>query len=244
MHDTMKSSHTRIGCAGWSVPAAARAQFGEGNSVLERYATRFNAVEINASFYRPHRTDTYRRWAESVPGDFAFAVKMPRTITHDARLHKVGKLLDAFLAEVAGLAEKLEVILVQLPPSLDFNARQASAFLAALRRRHGGRIALEARHATWFSANAELLLKRHDVARVAADPAPVAAAVGPGGSEGWAYWHLHGSPRMYYSEYGPARLAQLASNVRSSTENAWCIFDNTASGAAVFDALRLNTLLR
>lgn len=234
----------RIGCAGWSIPAEVREHFAAGESVLARYATRFNAVEINSSFYRPHRRETYQRWAATVPDDFVFSVKMPRTITHDARLQNVGKLLDPFLAEVAGLAEKLEVILVQLPPSLDFDSRQAAAFLAALKRRYSGRVALEARHASWFTSAAGSLLKRHGVARVAADPAIAEAAVGPGGCLDWAYWRLHGSPRMYYSEYGPARVASLASQVELRGVDAWCVFDNTASGAATLDALRLNEKLR
>ncbi|WP_155518861.1 DUF72 domain-containing protein, partial [Xanthomonas euvesicatoria] len=73
-------ARVRCGCAGWSIPAADRAQFGEGASVLQRYATRFDAVEINSSFYRPHRASTYARWADSVPEDFRFSVKLPRSI--------------------------------------------------------------------------------------------------------------------------------------------------------------------
>ena len=75
-----------IGTAGWSLPGAHFGLFPRDGSHLERYATRFSCVEINSSFYRPHRQETYARWAASVPENFRFAVKMPRTITHHARL--------------------------------------------------------------------------------------------------------------------------------------------------------------
>ena len=72
-------------------------------SHLERYGAILDAVEINSSFYRPHRTATYERWAASVPEDFRFAVKVPKAITHERRLKDVGDLLDRFLSEVGGL---------------------------------------------------------------------------------------------------------------------------------------------
>ncbi|MGZ8413013.1 MAG: DUF72 domain-containing protein, partial [Gemmatirosa sp.] len=108
----MSSSSFRIGTAGWSLPKAEQHAFpGEGTH-LERYAARFPAVEINSSFYRPHRPATYARWAASVPADFRFAVKVPRTITHERRLRDVDDLLDAFLGEARGLGASLGCLLV------------------------------------------------------------------------------------------------------------------------------------
>ena len=69
-------------------------------SNLARYAARFAAVEINSSFYRPHRPETYARWADSVPAGFRFAVKLPKSITHEKRLQEFGAELDRFAAEV------------------------------------------------------------------------------------------------------------------------------------------------
>lgn len=236
-------SRWRVGTAGWSIPATFRARFDDGPSGLARYATRFNAVEINSSFYRSHKPDTYARWRDSVPEAFRFSVKLPRSITHDARLLKTSKRLDAFVEEISALGEKLEVILVQLPPSLEFDARRVSAFLAAFRRRFDRRVALEARHAEWFEPRADALLKQHGIARVAADPALVPSAARPGGVDTWSYWRLHGSPRMYYSPYGEARVTEVAEAMAACSGDAWCIFDNTASGSATFDALALKQLL-
>src|ERR1043165_5217351 len=112
-----------VGCAGWSLPAATRSMFGAGDSMLARYATRFNATEINSSFHRPHKRETYVRWAAIVPAEFRFSAKLPRTITHDARRRGAGRDLDRFAGEVDGLGRKLALLLVQLPPSLPFEAR-------------------------------------------------------------------------------------------------------------------------
>jgi uncharacterized protein YecE (DUF72 family) len=230
----------RIGTAGWSIAQPFRGRFPNSGSALERYAAQFDAVEINSSFYRPHRPQTYLRWAASVPGDFRFAMKFPKLITHERRLHDVGDPLDRFLAEVGSLGEKLGPLLLQLPPSLAFDAAVAGDFLALLRARFGGSVVCEPRHATWFTPEAETFLGEAHVARVAADPSRFVQAAAPGGWPGLAYYRLHGSPRRYYSEYGTPYLEDLAGRlaVGVAAEN-WCVFDNTASGAALSDALTL-----
>ena len=232
----------RIGTAGWALPRDCRDAFAEDGSNLQRYATRFGAVEINSSFYRPHRRSTWERWAASVPAGFQFAVKAPRTITHEQRLVGTGQLLDDFLAQVSALGDRLGCLLVQLPPSLRFEPEVAAAFLDDLRRRFAGGVAVEPRHETWFDATAGELLARHAVARVAADPARVPDAALTGGFAGLAYVRLHGSPRMYYSSYDDDYLDALALRLRElavAARDVWCIFDNTAHGAAAANALSL-----
>ncbi len=237
----------RIGCAGWSIPAAQRVQFGDGSSGLARYASRLGCVEINSSFYRSHLPDTYQRWAATVPGDFRFSVKLPRSISHEQRLRQTGPLLDRFFSESAGLGKKLGCVLLQLPPSLVLEPRTAATFFAMLRRRWAGNVACEPRHGSWFGERGDALLVRHRIARVAADPARHPDAAEPGGHPGLAYWRWHGSPRMYYSAYDEATLGEKAQTVRASARNAddtWVIFDNTAHGHASADALCLQSLLR
>ncbi|RZJ02706.1 MAG: DUF72 domain-containing protein, partial [Haliea sp.] len=148
----------KAGCAGWSLPRDTWPAFPANSSHLERYAARFNAVEINSSFYRPHQPATYARWAASVPADFRFAVKLPKTITHIQRLADGGQLLDDFLAQAGALGDKLGCLLVQLPPSLALVPEIAEKFLVDLRARHQGPVAMEPRHASWFTAEADALL--------------------------------------------------------------------------------------
>lgn len=229
----------RIGTAGWSIPRAVADRFPTEGSGLQRYAARFSFAEINTSFYRPHRRKTYERWAATTPDGFLFAVKLPKTLTHEARLQDREGVLDRFLDETAGLGAKRGPILIQLPPSLGFDAKVAGAFFERLRERHGGDAVCEPRHASWFSAGAEDCLVRFRIARVAADPAPCAAAETPGGWAGFTYRRLHGSPVMYRSPYAAGALAALAAALPAEERPAFVVFDNTTLGHAAADALTL-----
>lgn len=238
----------RIGCAGWSLPRAHQPAFPVEGSHLERYAAGLNAVEINSSFYRPHRREVYQRWAEATPREFRFSVKLPKAITHEAKLAGIEAPLDRFLDEVSGLGDRLGCLLVQLPPSLACDPAIAAAFLAALRSRHAGRVAIEPRHASWFAPDAERLLVEHGIARVLADPVLHPGGEAPGGHSGLVYLRLHGTPRRYWSAYAPELLDRLAARLRRAIDEeaaeCWCIFDNTAGGEAVGDALALSRALR
>jgi len=232
----------RIGTAGWSIASQYADRFPENGFALERYAHRFSCVEVNSSFYRSHRSATWTRWASIVPEDFRFAVKVPRTITHERGLRDCGDLIARLIEETAGLRPKLGVLLVQLPPRLVFQAGIAEDFFAELAAASPTRIACEPRHPSWFEADAEHMLAALEVARVAADPARVAAAALPGGWRGLSYWRLHGSPVMYGSCYGAERIgayAALIEREHRGIEAPWCIFDNTAAMAAMGDAFEL-----
>jgi uncharacterized protein YecE (DUF72 family) len=231
-----------IGTAGWSIATAEAAHFPSEGSALERYSAVFGGAEINSSFHRSHRASTWQRWAESVPEGFRFSAKLPKTVTHANKLVDCAGLVDAFLDEVAPLGEKLEVLLVQLPPKLAFDAALAEDFFAGLKARSAAAVACEPRHPSWFEEEADALLARLEVARVAADPAVVPEAARPGGWRGLEYWRLHGSPAMYRSPYGPERLAAYAEAIgeaEAAGRRTWCMFDNTASSAATGDALWL-----
>lgn len=235
----------RIGTAGWSIPRDLAGGFPADGSALERYACRFPATEINSSFHRPHRLATWARWRDSTPGDFRFAVKLPKVITHERKLDDFEEPLEEFLGQVAMLGEKLAVLLVQLPPKLYFDSAKASRLFAALASASDAAIVCEPRHPDWFTREADALLAAHRVARVAADPAVCEAARHPGGWDGLAYWRLHGSPRMYRSSYADrlAHYAELLAAEAKRGREAWCIFDNTASSAAAHDALALSRSL-
>lgn len=232
----------RIGTAGWTIPARSAAAFPAEGSSLQRYAARFGCAEINSSFHRSHRPETWRRWAEAVPQDFRFSAKLPKEITHKRRLTDCSAPLAEALAEMAGLGDRLGILLVQLPPSLAFEPAVAEGFFAGLRSLWDRHVACEPRHPSWFEGEADALLEGLRVARVAADPAKVPAAAEPGGWRGLAYYRLHGSPAVYRSSYDDGRLEAYAARIAAETGPAWCIFDNTASGAATSDALKLRDL--
>ena len=232
-----------VGTAGWNIPRVHRARFPEEGSQLARYAARLNAAEINTSFYRPHAAATYERWAAAVPADFRFAVKIPKVITHERGLTRAREPLTRFLGEVAGLGAHLGPLLVQLPPSHAFDARRVGRFFELLRAGFSGDVVCEPRHATWTNRAAEALLVKFRVARVAADPPRAAGLESPGGWPGLAYFRWHGSPRPYFSPYSMEQLGALAVKLSGCVSGAWCLFDNTGSGAAAGNALDLRGLL-
>ncbi|HVW75844.1 MAG TPA: DUF72 domain-containing protein [Rhizomicrobium sp.] len=228
-----------IGTAGWAIPSRHAGAFPGSGTHLTRYARRLGAVEINSSFYKPHQRKTYERWAASVPQSFRFSVKLPRRITHELRLKNFKEPLDRFVEEISGLGDKLAVILVQLPPSLAYDATDAEALFQTLGRKARAMIACEPRHGSWFTLSADSTLQRLHVARVAADPPRVAGGGEPGGWQGLRYWRLHGSPKIYYSAYSSRALTALAARLQPSD---WCIFDNTAAFAALANARELKDL--
>lgn len=238
-----------VGTAGWSIPRLAAGGFpGEGPH-LARYARVFNGAEINSSFHRPHARKIYEKWAALTPPGFRFSAKLPRTITHEGKLRRAKAPLEQFLSEVAGLGDKLGPLIVQLPPSHEFNARVVRSFFDLLRDRHRGAVVCEPRHASWFMPKADAMLARFQIGRVAADPSSIPGGSAPGG---WmapaddaappiAYYRLHGSPRIYWSRYPVERVQAWADELIAlpAGVDGWCMFDNTASGAAAENALEL-----
>jgi uncharacterized protein YecE (DUF72 family) len=243
----MSKAAVRIGCAGWSLPAGAAKFFPETGSHLQRYSAIFNAVEINSSFYRSHLPTTYAKWSAAVPRNFRFSVKLPKEISHILRLRACARPLRRFLGEIEGLGTRLGCVLIQLPPSFAFERASVRQFLTLFRRHFDGCAVLEPRHVTWFEPPVEHILRDFNIGRVGSDPALCALAAQPNCSGPVAYMRLHGSPRMYFSDYDEMRLRGVATNLTRQSLGArqtWCIFDNTAHGFATINALRLMELMR
>src|ERR1700685_3440989 len=106
-------SAVRVGCAGWSIPPRSASNFIGLGSHLHRYSQVLNCCEINSSFRRAHKPETWKRWGASVAPDFHFSVKMPRSITHDAKLSCAPEVLAEFLQQIRALGDNLGPVLVQ-----------------------------------------------------------------------------------------------------------------------------------
>ncbi|MRJ02236.1 MAG: DUF72 domain-containing protein [Epsilonproteobacteria bacterium] len=219
-----------IGTAGWSIPRELLPPFlREEGSGLWRYSHLFPITEINRTFYHLPRPSTFLRWRDETPDGFRFSVKLSRKITHTGRLRAHLEELEPFFQRVTLLGEKLYGVLIQLPPSLPFNLPLIEGFLETIHSLYRGRLFLEPRHPSWQRWNPMEL----GVTPVYADP----------GLAWWLgvpepYFRLHGTPQVYHSSYDDNYLRSLASKLRDHREAA-VIFDNTASGAAFKNALRL-----
>lgn len=222
-----------IATAAWSIPKNVADRFSQEGSGLSRYASVFNGVEVNSTFYRRHKQSTFARWAESVPDSFRFSVKIPKEITHERRMEDIGQPFAAFLEDIEPLGEKRGPLLCQLPPSLAFDEEVFDAAFRTMRNADQGSLVIEARHKSWASAEALDLLRAYEIERVLADPAPVWPAKD---FETARYIRLHGTPKMYHSSYSDDEIGSFA---KLLAPDGWCVFDNTASGAAIENAFAM-----
>ena len=166
-------------------PQGARRALPRGGEPPGALRAALPAVEINSSFYRPHRPSTYARWAAETPEGFPFAVKLPKEITHKRRLVDVAEPLDRFLAETAALGPKRGPLLVQLPPSLRLRCRG--------RRRVPRRAAPPIRRARGLRAPARELVRARGLERLATRRSPASRPTppwcrrppSPAGGAGW-----------------------------------------------------------
>jgi len=140
---------------------------------LEFYANYFPAVEMDSTFYAAPAEKTLRRWVETTPARFRFACKLPREITHSCRLRDCTVELNSFLRAIEPIAPKLQVILIQLPPSFTPKDGKPALrkFLAQLPQ--GFRFAIEFRHAGWHRPQIIGLLEKYRVCWVWADTTPL-----------------------------------------------------------------------
>ena len=235
----------RIGTAGWTIPRQFAMGFPTAGHSLERYSSVFDAVEINSTFRRSHKPATLVRWITSTPDNFRFAIKMPKSISHELRLVGAENQIVNFVSETSCFGNKLGPLLLQLPPSLAYERTIVEAFFKLARSHVSHDLVCEPRHPSWFEGEADELLASYAVTRVAADPARAPIAARPGGNPNLVYYRLHGSPRTYYSSYEPENLSRLSREIaEAQAEEVWCIFDNTASGAAAGNAIDIKNRLQ
>ena len=166
----------RIGACAWSFDdwrgSFYPSDFPE-SQWLEFYANYFPAVEVDSTFYAAPAEATIQRWIEITPAAFRFACKLPREITHTRRLRDCIAELNSFLRAIEPLAPKLQVILIQLPPSFAPKEGKTALrkFLEQLPRDF--RFAIEFRHASWHRPQFIRLLEKYRICWVWADTTPL-----------------------------------------------------------------------
>jgi uncharacterized protein YecE (DUF72 family) len=161
----------RIGTQGWNYDAWVGPFYPDGTKpvdFLRVYARAFETVEVDSTFYAIPAPRTLRDWADRVPDEFQFALKLPQEITHENRLRNFAPALDQFLDRARELGPKLGPVLVQLGPDFAPNELPALAsFLPALPR--DVRVAVEFRQRGWIHDGVLALLAEHNVALALTD---------------------------------------------------------------------------
>lgn len=240
------SARLYVGTCGWSYDdwkesfyaGVPRARW------LSHYASCFSAVEVNASYYRLQRIDTYRKWYEATPPGFRFAIKANRYVTASRRLREPRQSIALERERARGLGEKLSVVLWQCPATFHKNLRRLEAFAKALGTWRDVRHAVEFRHVSWFDADVLQCLRDHNLTSCQSDAAdwPLWDAV----STDLVYVRLHGHTRTYASAYNGKSLMRWAARVRhwlGEDREVHVYFDNTYAGKAVKNAQRLCMLM-
>lgn len=226
-----------MGCSGWvynhwrsifypkDVPQKAWFEF---------YAEHFDTVEINNSFYRLPKPETFASWRQRAPRRFCFAVKGSRFITHIKRLKDPEESVKRFFDSADQLESRAGPILWQLAPNYHRDDDRLAAFLAALPRKHIH--AFELRHKSWLTDEVYALLGEHRAALCVPDRPDLPQDIRC--TTDWSYVRLHGSNHDD-GDYSHPELDTWARRIQDFAEegaNVWVYFDNDQHGFAIQNA--------
>lgn len=241
----MAKREIRIGTAGWSYRHWVGRFYPEDLKAADRlswYAQHLDAVELDGTFYRLPKRETFAAWCRKTPDGFRFAVKAHRFITHMKKLKDPEQSLERTFAAIDGLGDKLGPLLFQLPPSWKLDLDRLEAFLAALPKQRG--YAFEFRHDSWFDDRVYAALERHGAAfciyHLAGLQSPMIV------SAPLVYIRLHGPAGAYAGCYHGNALRSWARRIegwRVSGHDVWCFFDNDQNAYAPRNALQLKERL-
>ncbi len=235
----------RVGTSGWSYDHW-RGDFYPDDLTrgkeLEHYATVFNTVELNSSFYHLPKPQTAQGWHERTPPGFVFAVKGSRYISHRLKLTEADEAMKRFTDSIKPLAEKTGPILWQLPPGFACDQQRLASFLEL--KPPDQRWAWEFRHESWFGPEVYELLEGYNCALVWADAPnyPLETVI----TADFTYARLHGHEKLYASNYSDEQLKDWAEKLVTAggeERDIFVYFDNDAAGHAPRNALTLREML-
>jgi uncharacterized protein YecE (DUF72 family) len=240
-------SEVRIGCSGWNYSHWRERIYPKGlppKRWLEHYATLFDTVEVNSTFYRLPKVPAVQGWVEQSPPGFLFAVKMSRYLTHIRRLGGLETGIPLFYERIAPLAgsPKLGPVLWQLPPTYKRDDERLAATLAAL---PNGRHAFELRHPTWYVEEVYALLRARGVALVIPD-SPKYPFRELELTTDWTFVRFHHGTRGRGGNYSDTEIAEWADRIdgwRADGLDVYAYYNNDWEGYAVKNGLRLRELL-
>jgi len=235
----------RIGTSGWHYKHWVGNFYPQkfpASKMLAFYQERFDTVELNNSFYRLPKLETFQCWRDATPPDFLFAVKASRFITHMKKLKDPENALENFIPREESLGEKLGPILFQLPPHWPVNLERLEAFLEVLTPSH--RYTFEFRDPSWHDPAVYRALGRHNAAfclyELDGFEAPYQLTAD------FVYVRLHGPGRKYQGDYTSKQLRAWARRIgrwRDTVKAIYVYFDNDQAGYAAKNATELKAML-
>ena len=237
-----------VGCSGWNYDSWRGELYPQGLSArhwLERYAERFDTVEVNATFYRLIRRAAVAHWVQQTPSEFLFAVKASRYLTHVKRLGDIKEGIARFYERIQPLieAKRLGVVLWQLPESFRRDERRLAHALDEL---PAGRHAFEFRHESWFAPEVYSLLREHDAALAIADHPERPFQAYELTPTSWSYVRLHYGKQGRRGNYSERELEQWAQRLHEwrGERELFVYFNNDWEAFAPRDAIALSKRLQ
>ncbi|MEA2552612.1 MAG: hypothetical protein QOJ65_788 [Fimbriimonadaceae bacterium] len=235
-----------MGTSGWVYPAWKLSWY-EGRPArtwLGYIDEKLGAVEVDGTFYRQQKKETFEKWASQVSPDFKFAIRGHRYITHRKKLLDVADSVQRVKEPALGLGNKLGAVLWQLPPFMKKNADRLRTFAEQLQTWPGVWHVMEFRNTSWFDKEIAGILEEFNLVNCISDA---------GSFERWdavtadaVYVRLHGKPNTYWDWYTEDELADWGKKVTNWTREGrevYVYFDNDAQGAAPWNALKLNEIV-
>lgn len=234
-----------IGCSGFYYREWKNIFYPEGlaqKNWFTYYASRFNSIELNGTFYKIPAVENLEKWYNASPENFSFSVKAPRLVTHYKQLKECDAILDEFYDIIQrGLQEKLSLILFQFPPSFTYSDDRLQRIINTLSQ--GIKKVVEFRHAGWWQPEVyDALSKNHIVFSGISHPSlPDNIII----NNKAVYYRFHGVPGLYYSGYSEQFIKAIADKLLKQKESkeAFLYFNNTATAAAIENADQLIAFL-
>ena len=213
---------------------------------LTFYASLFNSLEVNSSFYKIPLPKTFSKWVTEVPEDFRFTVKLWRGITHEPQLNFNPADVDRFMQAANELTTKKGCLLIQLPPSVKADkADQLQHLLERIKKnQQDWKLAVEFRNRTWYTPEIERLLTQFQTTRVLHDM-PASKITETPGDLPFIYLRFHGPAGDYKGGYGEATLKEYAGMIKKwqKTHKEVYVYFNNTIGDAIRDLETLRALV-
>ena len=240
-------AHAYIGTSGWNYRQWRGVFFADTHPMkqwLSYYASRFDSVEVNYSFYRLPSAKTCEAWYQQTPERFCFAMKASRYITHVKRLRDVREAWNTYLERVLVLKQKLGPILLQFPSNFRASEETLEAvdqFLGYAAPASSRGLALEFRDRSCFDQAMRAVLRKHRAALVISHSSryPVPEV---GATSDFVYFRFHGPGKMFASSYTDAELQTWAKTMKAFLErrrDVYAYFNNDSGGHAPRNAQAL-----
>jgi uncharacterized protein YecE (DUF72 family) len=216
-------------------------------SRLSYYASTFNSIEINSSFYSIPRCQTYSRWSADVPEDFQFSVKLWKGITHDMKSSLPMHDFEAFFSAVDCLGKRKGCLLIQFPAGMPKDLDRVRKILENVKKLDPvglWRIAVEFRHNHWYEKSVFDMIDEFNASLVLQDM-PNSRMNELNGKPGFVYLRFHGEKGDYRGTYSTDFLQARARDIKCWLNcglDVYVYFNNTI-GAAVANLKTLNELV-